>query len=1094
MGKGTKASTAKSRFREVSPKVDFLELEHRILKFWEEGQFLKALMERNRGGPRWSFIDGPITANNPMGVHHAWGRTYKDLYQRFKAMEGYDQRFQNGFDCQGLWLEVETERDLGFNSKTDIERYGLDKFSRACRARVDKFSGIQTQQSIRLGQWMDWENSYYTMSDGNIEAIWHFLSVCHRKGWLYQGHHSMPWCVRCGTSLSQHELADTYEETEDRTVTLRFPLLDAEKESLLVWTTTPWTLTSNVAAAVHPELDYARVRYGDEILYLSAGTVEKVFKGKSYEILGTVKGKELVGRKYRGPFDDLPVAQGMEHPVIPWDEVSEEEGTGIVHIAPGCGAEDFALGKQHGLPRLEPIDGSGYYVEGFGWLTGMHVFDVEKPIIEDLKKKGLLFDTDLYRHRYPYCWRCKEKLVFRVEDEWFIWCDEIRPLMKEEARKVRWVPESVGKRTQDWYDNMGDWCISRKRYWGLPLPFYMCPRGHLTVVGSVKQLRDLAVNPEAVEALPELHRPWIDEVKIRCQGGPVRTEDDLGVRLADPEPCDEVAVRIRDVGDCWLDAGIVAFSTLKYFEDRSYWEKWFPADLVIEMREQVRLWFYAMMFTSVTLEGRAPYKAVYAYEKVHDEKGEPMHKSKGNAIWFDEAVERMGADVMRWLYCSANPRQILRFGYGVADEVRRHLITLWNVYSFFTTYAGLDGFDPVAEDAVALKVVGSNPMDRWILSSFYTLVRETRPRLEAFDVDGFMRRSAQFLDELSTWYIRRSRRRFWKSESDEDKRQAHRTLYHVLLGYVRLMAPVIPFVTEEIYQNLSQPLRETPDPEVVRALDPAGREVPRSVHLTGYPKERSELVDEELNRQMEAALAVVSLGRAAREKARVKVRQPLRRVRVLSLRDPLPSVDTRLLEEVREELNVKECLWGQGRVEDYATPRIRLNYPVLGERLGARLKEVDRHVKAGAWRLEEDGLVVGDDGGFRLQAGEYSVEYEAKEGYGVAHDLQRLVVVDLALEPELIREGWARETVRRIQDLRKKAGYHVADRIRLSYRVGDGEDAEEIRRMMEEHGQSIAGEVLAVEVEETENLEDTDASAKVPLGKSGELWVGVRRL
>jgi isoleucyl-tRNA synthetase len=1113
------------KFRAVSPKVDFNALEHGILDFWRDTKAFERLMARNKGREHWSFIDGPITANNPMGVHHAWGRTYKDVYQRLKAMEGYDQRFQNGFDCQGLWLEVETERELNFNSKADIEEFGLDNFSRACRARVDKFSNVMTEQSLRLGQWNDWKNSYFTMHDHNIEAIWHFLKVCHKRGWLYQGHHSMPWCARCGTSLSQHELADTYEEIEDRAVTLRFPLTDSENEALLVWTTTPWTLTSNVAAAVHPDLDYVRVRHGDDELYVSSGALESVFAGKEYEVLERVRGTALVGRHYKGPFDDLPILAGVEHKVIPWDEVSDEEGTGIVHIAPGCGAEDFDLGKEMGLARLEPINGNGYYVDGFGWLTGKSVFEVEQPIIDDLKKKGILFADAVYLHRYPFCWRCKEKLVFRVESEWFIWCDEIRPLMKEEALKVEWIPESVGKRTQNWYDNMGDWCISRKRYWGLPLPFYFCPKGHLTIVGSKNELRELAVDPSVVDGLPELHRPWMDDVKIRCQGGSVRCDDDLGREIPGNETCGEIAERITDVGDCWLDAGIVGFSTLKYFEDRAYWEKWFPAEVIIEMREQVRLWFYAMMFTSVTLEGCAPYKAVFAYERVHDEKGEPMHKSKGNAIWFDEAVEKMGGDVMRWLYCAANPNQLLRFGYHPADDVRRNLITLWNVYSFFVTYAGIDGFDPAAEDAVVLKDVSENPLDRWILSSFYALVKEARVRFDTYELDGCMRASKEFLDNLSTWYIRRSRRRFWKSESDADKREAHRTLYHVLLGYVRLMAPILTFITEEIYQNLTLPFRNggggegaadaaasdrgsaaaggsasvrssageggSSVREAVMALDPAEKEVPDSVHLTWYPKERPELVEEALNARMQAALDVVSLGRFAREKARVKVRQPMRRIRVLPRASDAPELTDDLRGQVSEELNVKEVLWGEGSVEDYADPSVKLQYPVLGAKYGADMKRLDGLVKGGSWKLAGDNLHVGDGPDFKLEPGEFVVEHAGREGYTVAQDANFFVVLDLALDPELLREGWAREVVRRVQDLRKKAGYHVADRIALYWSAEKPSDA--LARMVEEQGSYVAGETLAVELKAEKAEGAVDESTSLKLADGISVWVGVKK-
>ena len=525
------------RFEPVDLNVSFTRQEEEILAFWRRERIFETLRARNHGRPHWSFIDGPMTANNPMGVHHAWGRTYKDVFQRYRAMLGFDQRYQNGFDCQGLWLEVETEKELGFNSKQDIESFGLEKFSRACRARVEKYAGIIAEQSARLGQWMDWDHSYFTLTDANIEHIWHFLGVCQDKGWLRQGHSVMPWCTRCGTSLSQHELTDSYQEIDDTSVFLGFKLrpgarregpwlealegrrparLPGENERLLVWTTTPWTLTSNTAAAVNPDLAYARIEHEGIVYYASAGVAAQVFRGQG-KVLETIPGWEMVGWVYDGPFDDLPAQKAVEHVVVPWDLVGETEGSGIVHIAPGCGAEDHELGDAFGLASIAPLNGAGIYLDCFGWLSGRDVHDVEEPIFEDLKKKGLFVRRESYRHRYPFCWRCHEKLVFRTEDEWFIRCDEIRPRMKEAAYQVRWIPESVGKRTQDWYDNMGDWCISRKRYWGLPLPFYLCPDGHLTLARTKAHLREIAVDPATVDALPELHRPWIDSVMVRCQ-------------------------------------------------------------------------------------------------------------------------------------------------------------------------------------------------------------------------------------------------------------------------------------------------------------------------------------------------------------------------------------------------------------------------------------------------------------------------------------------------------------------------------------------------------------------------------------------------
>lgn len=1043
-------------FETVNPKRDFIELEHEVLRFWESGQIFRKRMEMNHGRTPWSFIDGPMTANNPMGVHHAWGRTYKDVFQRYRAMCGFDQRYQNGFDCQGLWLEVETEKDLGFNSKRDIENYGLDKFSRACRSRVEKFSAVQSDQSIRLGQWMRWDDSYYTMTDGNIEAIWHFLRICREKGWLYSGAKAMPWCTRCGTSLSQHELSDGYEDIDDTSVFLAFPLRDRPGEALLVWTTTPWTLTSNVAAAVNPDLEYARVKRGDQIYYLSAGLASTIFN-KDAEILGTVKGSEMVGWIYEGPFDDLPVIQGMEHRIIPWEEVGETEGSGIVHIAPGCGAEDNELGRIHGLQVIVPLDGDGRYVNGFGWLTGMYVHEVEKPILRKLKEKGVFFRQETYRHRYPFCWRCKEKLIFRVEDEWFIACDEIRPLMKQAADTVQWIPESVGKRTQDWYKNMGDWCISRKRFWGLPLPFYFCPDGHLTVVGSRAELRERAENPAEVDALPELHRPWIDSITIRCS------------------ECGKTAKRTLDVGDCWLDAGIVAFSTLRYFEDRAYWEKWFPAEVVIEMREQVRLWFYAMMFMSVTLEGRAPYKRVFSYEKVHDEKGLPMHKSTGNAIWFDEAVEKMGADVMRWVYCAFNPNNNLRFGFHVADEIRRRLITLWNVYGFFVTYARLDGFEPCEVDDPAVLKESPSPLDIWILSALYKTLDEVTQGLEEYDTAGSLRAVDGFLEALSTWYLRRSRRRFWKSADgeDADKQFAYRTLHHVLITLCEILAPITPFVTEEIYRNLSAPLR---------AANASGW--PESVHLRDWPRPRPEMIDQAMNDRMDKVLAAVSLGRAAREKVQIKVRQPLGRIWILDPGGESLNIDADLCSQIAQELNVKAVLL-EGKVDELVRRELKLNFPVLGARLGPAMKDVSSAAKEGAWELAGDGRVRLADQ--VLAAGEYELRYAGRDGLIATNDHDLLVVLDTQLTEDLRFEGYAREMVRTIQDLRKKADYNVEDRITVFY---SGEDPR-VGKTLERHGVYVSEETLAREI--VPKREDSDQVAEVDLGDGIRVWVGVRK-
>jgi isoleucyl-tRNA synthetase len=1052
-------------FKPVDNKLDFPAMEHRILDFWKETDAFKKLVEKNRGKDHWSFIDGPITANNPMGVHHGWGRTIKDIYQRYKAMLGYDQRYQNGFDGQGLWVEVEVEKDLGFNSKRDIEGFGLDRFAHACRERVLKYSAEITRQSERLGQWMHWEDSYHTMSDTNNEYIWYFLARCKENGWLYRGLRSMPWCWRCGTSLSQHEIlgTDSYRELTHKSVFLRLPLttLGHEGESLLVWTTTPWTLTANVAAAVHPDLEYAKVRQGDHVLYLSRGTLGRLVG--EYEDLGSVKGSELVGLSYSGPFDDLEAASGVEHRVIPWEAVSDEEGTGIVHIAPGCGAEDFELSKVHNLDVLVPIDEAGYYGGRYGRFNSHHVTEVAPMVFEALKEKGLLYHLQDYTHRYPVCWRCGTEVVFRVATEWYISAEEIRPRMIRASREVEWTPDYAGKRMENWLENMGDWNISRKRYWGLVLPFYVCDSCDMvTVARSRAHLRELAVNPGVVDNLPELHRPWMDEVKIKCPG------------------CGDTVSRIPEVGDAWLDAGIVAFSTLGYLENREHWRKWFPADWVSEMREQIRLWFYSMLFMSVTLEDTAPYKAVLTYEKVHDEKGRPMHKSWGNAIWFDDAVEKMGADVMRWMYAGANVTQNMNFGYGLAEEAKRNLLTLWNTYSFFVMYANLDGYAP---ENGTVPVGERSELDRWILARLNELVGKVRSELDTFDTPSVTRQIDDFVDDLSNWYVRLSRRRFWKSESDSDKLAAYSTLYEVLVTLTKLMAPVMPFLSEEMYQNL------------VRSHD---KSAPESVHHLPYPEVDESLVDLRLLADTALTQRVVSLGRQARKKFDLKVRQPLREIRVRAPAKADEEALRRVEEQILSELNVKrmELTSDVGNLVNYV---IKPNLPLLGPKYGKRLGAIREALAKGepaviAQQVETEQPILvyldGEDESVELLPSEVLVETQEKEGFAVAQEGGLVVALDTELDESLLQEGLARELVRTINDMRKAAGFEISDRIVTYYNVtanGD-EDGRLVRGALSNFSDYIRAETLSNNMVEGDapegayNQEEQVGTASVRLG------------
>ena len=632
------------------------EIEKDVLTFWEEKKIFEKLRKKNKGKKKWSFIDGPITANNSMGVHHAWGRTYKDMFQRFKAMQGYELRYQNGFDCQGLWVEREEEKDLGLKNKKDIENYGILNFVKACRKRVEKFSKIQTEESIRLGYWMDWDNSYYTMDDNNILHNWHLLKNYFEKGWLYKGKDTVPWCPRCGTASSKHDIAtEGYKDARHTALFMQFPIKGHPDEYFLIFTTTPWTVPANVAIAVNEKINYVKIENEGLKYWIAEKRLNEI--QTKYKILEKKKGKQLEGIEYIMPYASLSVQKNSPHKVVLWDLASEEEGTGIVHIAPGCGSEDFELGKKLKLPALSPLDEAGIYKEGYEEFSLKNYKEVNKQVLEDLEQRRFTYKITPYMHRYPHCWRCGEELVFRLVDEWYIKSKEIRSKLISENKKIKWFPEYGKIRQEDWFKNMGDWLISRKRYWGLPLPIWECECGNTEVIGSLEELKKKSIDKEKVDKLPEIHRPWIDEIKIKCS------------------KCKKEVSRVLDVGDAWLDAGIVPFSTLNYLNNKKYWREWFPAELISEnMPGQYRGWFNALFWASVALEGKTPFKAMFGYETLKDEKGEGMHKSKGNTIWFDDAVKKIGADPIRLLYCLQDPSQELRFGFHIMKEPQNAII------------------------------------------------------------------------------------------------------------------------------------------------------------------------------------------------------------------------------------------------------------------------------------------------------------------------------------------------------------------------------------------------------------------------------------
>jgi isoleucyl-tRNA synthetase len=1008
-------------FRALPRVPDHPAIELEILDWWEQNGVFDKLREQNADGPIFSFVDGPVTANRMvLGVHTAWGRTLKDVFQRYKALRGYHQRYQNGFDCQGLWIEVGVERELGLNSKREIEEYGLAEFARRCRDVVVRSSRALTEGSVRLGQWMDWGNDYFTFSDTNIEYIWRFLKLVHERGWLYLGHRSTEWCPRCGTSLSQHELtqAGVYQERSDPSLYVRFPLLDRIDESLVVWTTTPWTLPANVAAAVKPDAEYGRRERGEWVA--TARYPDERFDRR-------VLGEELVGLRYRGPFDDLGPGAEVDHRVIPWDEVSLEEGTGIVHIATGAGQEDFELGRLHDLPVLSPVDEAGRFYDSYGWLHGLSTSEAADQIVGRLAEQGYLLEAGAYLHRYPHCWRCDTPLIWRVTDDWLIAVEEVRQSLLDANATVEWTPAYMGKRMDDWLRNMGDWNISRRRYYGLPLPFYPCECGHLNVVRSKAELLERASGP--VDDLPELRRPWIDAIRIRC------------------EACDREVQRISEVGDVWLDAGIVPFSTLGWenpryvpqgyatgaakglttadLHDHAYWERWFPADWVSEMREQIRLWFYSQLFMSVVLTGRAPFRKVLGYEKMLDEKGREMHSSWGNTIDAPDAFARMGADVMRWQFCAQPPDRNLLFGFGPAIEIKKKLLTLWNSVRFLVDYGNIGSFTPSFADLDTPPLGdGSRPLDRWLVSRTQKYLAESTQALEDQLTYRLIESFEAFVDDLSNWYIRRSRRRFW--DGDET---ALRVLWHALVQGIRGISPVMPFLADYLWQNL-----------VAGACEGA----PESIFLAGWPEAGEP--DAALLEEIGEVRAIVELGHRARGAVEIKLRQPLRALVVEGAERAAGHAD-----EIAEELRVKSVAF---EPIAGATVRAKPNLKLLGPKLGPELPRLREALAAGRFERLPDGRVRAE--GHELQPEEVFVERAAPEGWALSEEGSLSVALDVRLDPELELEGRVIELVHAVNTMRKAQGLEVTDRIVLT--LPDGDDLERFEEW-------IKSETLAVEIE-----------------------------
>jgi len=997
-------------FEKVNPQVSFPKLEEEVLGLWrEQGTFEKSVESRPEDRP-FVFYEGPPTANGRPGFHHALARAFKDLIPRYKTMQGYRVERKGGWDTHGLPVEIGVEKELGLTGKADIERYGVEEFNRLCRESVFRYVEDWKKMSERLGFWVDMDHPYRTLDNPYIESVWWALKTLHAKDLLYEGYKVSAHCPRDQTSLSSAEVALGYQQypdpVVDPSVYVRLPLEDEENTSLLIWTTTPWTLISNAAVAVHPDVDYATVEVGEagERIVIATELIEKVLGEGEHKVLSTVKGRELEGLKYRRPFDYVPVKETKNlWTVVLGDYVTTTEGTGLVHTAPAYGEDDARTGRHYGLPTIHPVKPDGTFDERVRPFAGRFVKDADAGLVEELREKGLLFRAGEYEHAYPHCWRCGTPLLYYAKKAWYARTTAVLDELLSENENINWVPEHVKwGRFGDWLKNNVDWALSRERYWGTPLPIWRTGSGAVVVVGSADELRQLAIDPVP----DDLHRPYID-----------------GVRIRHPETGEE-ARRVPEVLDVWFDSGSMPFAQWAYphggAESNEHFERQFPADYICEAVDQTRGWFYSLLAVSTMLFGKSSYKTCLVLGHILDSEGKKMSKSLGNVVDPWDLFGKQGADALRWaLYTATSPGNTRRFSEDQVDEaVRKYLLTLWNTYSFFVTYARIDGFDP-KEDYVAPEE--RSLMDRWILSELQLTTETVTGKLDAYDVTAAGRAIGRFVDELSNWYVRRSRRRFWKGEDDADKKAAHSTLYECLVTVTKLTAPFTPFVAEKIYQNL---------------VPNVAPDAPESVHLADWPAVDEDLIDRRLSERMEAARRVVALGRAARNSVAIKTRQPLREVVVVPSESP-DSEDSEGLQQavqslrdiILDELNVKELRFGEP--EDVVAYELKPNLGVVGPKYGRlvpgiRAALADAPPEVGARAAAGEDVSVSVDGQeVTLSPDELLVEPGERAGYALEREGDLSVALRTELDAALLDEGLVRELVHKVQNLRREKGFEI---------------------------------------------------------------------
>ena len=1012
-------------YKKVSTDMNFVEREKQVEKFWEDNQIFEKSMKVREGNPSYVFYDGPPTANGKPHIGHVETRVIKDMIPRYRTMKGYQVPRKAGWDTHGLPVELEVEKKLGLDGKDQIEKYGVEPFIEQCKESVWKYEGMWEDFSHTVGFWADMKNPYVTYHNDYIESEWWALKEIWKKGLLYEGHKIVPYCPRCGTPLSSHEVAQGYKDVKERSAVVRFKV-KGEDAYILAWTTTPWTLPSNVALCVNPDEDYVKVTSKGYTYYMAAALVDTVL-GEGAEVLEHYQGKDLEFKEYEPlfPYAEKRIGNKKAYYVVCDTYVTLTDGTGVVHIAPAFGEDDSKVGHRYDLPFVQLVNEKGEMTEETPW-AGTFCKKADMAVLQALEDKDLLFDAPLFEHSYPHCWRCDTPLIYYARETWFIRMTAVKEDLIRNNNTINWIPESIGKgRFGDWLENVQDWGLSRNRYWGTPLPVWQCECGHQDCIGSIEELKEKADNcPDDIE----LHRPYIDAVTIKCP------------------KCGKEMHRVPEVIDCWFDSGSMPFAQHHYpFENKETFEKQFPAQFISEAVDQTRGWFYSLLAISTLLFNKAPYENVIVLGLVQDENGQKMSKSKGNAVDPFDALQTYGADAIRWyFYTSSAPWLPSRFaGKTVVEGQRKFMGTLWNTYAFFVLYANIDNFDATKYSLEYEKLA---VMDKWLLSRLESTVKAVDDNLENYRIPEAAKALQSFVDDMSNWYVRRSRERFWAKGMEQDKINAYMTLYTALVTVAKAAAPMIPFMTEDIYQNL------------VKSIDASA---PESIHLCDFPEVHENWIDPKMEEDMADLLEIVVMGRAARNTANIKNRQPIGTMYVKSEF----QLSEFYKEIIEDELNVKEVVF-KDDIADFISysfkPQMRTVGPKYGKLLNkikAVLSELDGNKamaelkSTGELKLDIDGQEI------VLLEEDLLIDMAQMEGYVSESDHTITVVLDTNLTPELIEEGFVRELVSKIQTMRKEAGFEVMDKIRVY-----AKDNDKIVDIMKNHGDEIKSEVLAEDI------------------------------